>query len=736
MRYVPFTVLCAVLCAAILSLVACPTGMAAEYLPLIEGNRWTYKMTNGMEMTVKVTGFAEIKGIRCASLETSAGGQTSQEYIAADAEGVRAYKLKAGGQEIMYNPPILRIKLPFKAGDAWSSTMIQGGMTVQSNFRSLGIERVATEAGSFDCIKIETVTTMPDGSGQIITTGWYASGVGLVQMHVQTGGGEMTFRLTETNVRPGNEVPTHAAEVIHEGGEPPPLAPEARQTRPPAPTLEKYQSRDGRVMLFRPKGWKVEEGEKFGKGIYSVSVMEPKENALVLFASFPVQEEIKDSVALAGKFLEGLGEGEGVEDLKVVRINSSPDRSRTIAELTLRTEGKKGMGHAYFFHTQRLGSVYLLLAREEFWNQLRETLTTIAANLAFAPEGVEEVLKQGQKLAQEDRMPEGRVLSPAAMIQEASKKPGKKLPLVEVALPDQSMTLQVPQGWTLQGQEAKYIIYDNPQTKTRGVGSERHTIMPTDLIMPGMQIPGTITTPYQPPPQAFQLLLNSGQIGRDPEILGQYPAEQATPTMAQIFRTMQAQGSQVDMRLLHVRFTSLATGQKLRGLFTVTCLARPMTPVWQCLVHGGWALDGEFDEYLPLYLRILDTARLNQAFANQYVAQGAARQQQLNRNLQKSIAEAGHAFDRYMDSLQNASRSRDYSSWAWSQTTLGQGTWVAENEGSRVYQTDSWGIQGPEGRADAPAYNTTNFTGESPWGGHLDQINTRGEYEKYIRNAR
>jgi len=28
--------------------------------------------------------------------------------------------------------------------------------------------------------------------------------VGLVQMHVQTGGEEMTFRLTETNVRPGN----------------------------------------------------------------------------------------------------------------------------------------------------------------------------------------------------------------------------------------------------------------------------------------------------------------------------------------------------------------------------------------------------------------------------------------------------------------------------------------------------------------------------------------------------
>jgi len=202
MRNVLFTVLYGILCAAILSLVACPSGIAAEYLPLKEGNRWTYKMTNGMEMIVKVTGFAEIKGIRCASLETSAGGQTSQEYIAADAEGVRVYKLKAGGQEIMYDPPILRIKLPFKTGDAWSSTVTQGGMTLQSNYRSLGIEKVATEAGSFDCIKIETVTMGPSGSGQIVTTGWYASGMGLVQMHMQTGGEEMIFRLTETNVRP------------------------------------------------------------------------------------------------------------------------------------------------------------------------------------------------------------------------------------------------------------------------------------------------------------------------------------------------------------------------------------------------------------------------------------------------------------------------------------------------------------------------------------------------------
>jgi hypothetical protein len=71
----------------------------------------------------------------------------------------------------------------------------------------------------------------------------------------------------------------------------------------------------------------------------------------------------------------------------------------------------------------------------------------------------------------------------------------------------------------------------------------------------------------------------------------------------------------------------------------------------------------------------------------------------------------------------------------WSQTTLGQGSWVAENEGAKVYHTDSWGIEGPEGRIDSQAYNTTNFTGQNPWTGRdLEMIDTRAEYERYIAN--
>jgi hypothetical protein len=167
-------------------------------------------------------------------------------------------------------------------------------------------------------------------------------------------------------------------------------------------------------------------------------------------------------------------------------------------------------------------------------------------------------------------------------------------------------------------------------------------------------------------------------------------------------------------------------------MFTVDCFTQPMAVVWSCVLNGGWAPETEFDEYFPLLLRVSKSARVNESWLGQEMGRRNARQAQLNRNLQNSIADANKAFDGYLDSLQNASRSRDYQGWVRSQTTLGQGTWVAENEGARVYQTDSWGIQGPEGRVDNPAYNTTYFTGESPWGDRLEQVDTRAEYDKYI----
>jgi len=170
-------------------------------------------------------------------------------------------------------------------------------------------------------------------------------------------------------------------------------------------------------------------------------------------------------------------------------------------------------------------------------------------------------------------------------------------------------------------------------------------------------------------------------------------------------------------------------------LFVVQCNIKAMTPVWQLSVNGSWAPDGEYDQWIPLFLRMGKTVQVNQQWLQGELRQQAVTQQRLFNNLQNSIAESNRAFDDYMDTLREGSRSRDYTAHMWSQTTLGQGSWVAESEGARVYHTDSWGIEGPEGRIGSPAYNNTNFDGTNPWTGRdLELVDTRAEYERYIAN--
>jgi len=733
-----------------LSIVSTSIGATPDYAPLQEGNQWTFLMSNGAQTTTTVTGFADVGAVRCAILETTLSGQTSREYVAVDAEGVKTYMGQAQGQEFRYDPPLLRIKLPYREGDTWTATATQGRRTVTTSFQSIGKERLQTPAGTFDCIRVySTVNGVPG-----VSISYYADGIGPVRQIMRAGGQEMIATLTSTNVKSsprtrtapkpqpaakircpkcGTEVDAKAQSCPRCGQKMAAPMATTEPNRPVAPrpasksSLEKYRSPDGKVLLFKPQDWNVTQGDMFGQGTYGITVVEPQENAVVLFITFPVGEEVKDSVMLAAKCIAALRQR--YPDLQAANVSSTPQRERTITDLTLTAEGEKGTGHGYFFHTAGTGSVYILLAKAKRWNELRPTLTTIAANLAYAPQGIAAVQEQGRQSAG-PAPAEGPVHPLAALLKQAAQQAGKQIALQPAALADQSLSLQIPEGWTLEGGRVQYAAVNDAQIRTHGIGSLWLTILPTEV-----SVPGVINVPYQSPPQALKVVLESGKSTRDVQVIAECPVEQAVPALTQTIQQMRAQGSQVDARLIHVRFRNVPTGTTCRGLFCVMCSIKSISPVWQVSLQGSWAPDKEYEEWLPLFLRIEQTVQVNQQWMGQELQNQAVRQQQLNRNLQKSIAESNRAFDDYLNTVRDGDRSRDYTSHMWSQTTLGQGTWVAESEGAKVYQTDSWGLEGPEGRIDSRAYNTANFTGENPWtGGHLELVNTRAEYERYVAN--
>ncbi|MGE5296487.1 MAG: zinc ribbon domain-containing protein, partial [Solirubrobacterales bacterium] len=452
--------------AAVLSVSVASIACAADYMPLKEGNQWTYTMSTGMQMTTKVVGFRNVGTIRCGVVETAMGPQTSREYLAADAQGVKLYMSQMQGQEFRCDPPVLRIKLPYRQGDAWQSTTSQLGMAMTTNFQSSGNERIQTPAGSFDCIKIQSDITIP-GQPPINSTTWYADGIGPVHQVMRISGQELTATLTSTTVRPARQaqaaptvqtqIPTAQTQTPAEARCPkcgvkvdagakfcpscgtklvapapaavaptncpkcnaklpagakfcpscgekivavpaaaaaptvtatpataePAQTTEAAAPDPNQPQLEKYQSADGKVLLYKPAAWTVTEGETFGPGIYSVSVAAPQDDAVVLFITFPIDDTIKDSVTLAAKCTVALKEQ--FPDLKATNMSSTKERERTVADLTLTADGNQGTGHAYFFREEKIGTVYFLLAKNSVWTDVRPTLITIAANIAYAP---------------------------------------------------------------------------------------------------------------------------------------------------------------------------------------------------------------------------------------------------------------------------------------------------------------------------------------------------------------
>lgn len=746
----------AIAIAVVLSVFSTSRGATPDYLPLREGNQWAYAMSNGVQTTMTIIGFADVGTVRCAIAETTMGLLKSQEYIAVDAEGVKTYMGKTQDQEFRYDPPILRIKLPYQEGDSWTAVVKQAGASMTTTFQSIGKERVETPAGAFDCIKIYSVVNGLPGQPSAVSISYYADGVGPVRQMLQAGGQQITATLTTLNAQAAqkpqakakSQAPTKVpcpkcgalvdadAKVCPRCGQsmtaPVAAAEPNRPAATPAPagpsSLEKYQSPDGKVLLYKPQGWNVTQGDMFGPGTYGVTVMEPQESAVVLFITFPLSEQVKDSVALAANCISALRAK--YPDLQAANINSTPARDRTMANLTLTAEGEKGTGHGYFFQAKNTGSVYILLAKAKMWDALRPTLTTVAANLAYAPQGVAAVQQEGRQPAQQAPAAAGPVIPLAAMLKRAAQEPGKQVPLQPAALSDQSVSLQIPEGWTLEGGRAQYAVVNDAQKRSHGLGSLWLTIMPTQF-----SVPGVINAPYQAPPQALKLVLESGKSTRDVQVISECPVLQAVPEMSQLIQQMQGQGFQVDARLIEVKLRNVPTGLTCRGLFCVMCSIKSISPVWQVSVQGSWAPEGEYEQWLPLYLRVEKTVQVNQQWMGQELQNQAVRQQQLNRNLQKSIAESNRAFDDYMNTVRDGERSRDYTSHMWSQTTLGQGSWVAQSEGAKVYQTDSWGIEGPEGRIDSKAYNTTNFTGENPWtGSQMELVDTRAEYEKYIAN--
>ena len=725
------------------ALLLCALAQDADYFPFKPGSEWTYSLSNGQSLSIRVTATASVKGTECAVVESQSGPQKAKEWMAVTAEGLKVFRIENAQGTVEYPQPLLRAKFPLTKGDSWTLTVPEGPVQNTYQYTCEGLETVTVRGAAIEAVKL--TASRRTLQGPFTMSAWYGKGLGLVKQTLSLGGQTMTAELTQSSLRPGPGAPAApageakcpkcgaaaAGKFCAQCG----TALGAASPTPaagPSGDLVRYESKDGKVLLFHPQGWKVAEGAIFGEGTYGVTVDAPDQNAGIFFVTFAVGDAIKDSVALANQVLSNLSKT--YPGLAVADMTSTQDRARTTAAVSFMMGEKKAAGHLYFFHTHRVGTVYALLAREDLLSAMRPTLASIVANLAYAPEGVGTVLKQAQQSAALTPKPsaEGKVLHPAVMIKEALARGGKQLELVPVVAQDGSLGMSVPKGWTFQGAGLGWVTNSDARL-LYGACSVWHTI-----YTPGSALarysPNALQSAFLPPAQAMAFITRAQNTAKNFRVLSACPATDIDPNANAAWAQARAQGSNVDNRVILIEFENVATGQTCRGIFTVTCISYPMGISWSCAIEGSWAPSTEFEDLIPTFYTIHCSPKQNEQWVQGKFASQAAESKRLQQNLMTSMKELSKSYDRYNQSWWDRQKSSDYTSWAFSQTTLGQGSWVSEREGAEVVRSSSWGLENVKTGEQTNVVNHTNFTGRNPWTGEqLNEVNIRADYEKYIR---
>jgi hypothetical protein len=174
------------------------------YFPSAVGATAVYQSTAGklsMEMTDKVTDVVKTSdGVR-VTIERTSSSSSKAVTIETDVSAKGLAEGRFGSRE--NDPPIPRLRLPFKAGDSWDWEPRKADDVRQRKFKFklVGEEEVEVPAGKFKAVR---VAEEEESRGRTTRhDAWYAPKVGLIKRTTQLLVGEQVIVLK--SFTPGKE---------------------------------------------------------------------------------------------------------------------------------------------------------------------------------------------------------------------------------------------------------------------------------------------------------------------------------------------------------------------------------------------------------------------------------------------------------------------------------------------------------------------------------------------------
>lgn len=471
------------------------------------------------------------------------------------------------------------------------------------------------------------------------------------------------------------------------------------QTKPaaaaPSPAgMQKLVTEKASFVVYVPKGWKVVEA--------------PGEEGLIMTATDPsggrevslahgASPASGDVVALAKRFIARTGKK--YPDLQIANSRISREKSRVVYDGSYShpKTGKKefrswvSLEGGNFSHA----SIEAPAGRLEAEKPL---LLTVLANV--------------------------RVMK-GAIAPEAGAP--KALPLTQYRLRDGSASFQIPQGWKCQDfGKGAFIASDAGDTSSFSVGS-------AEILTPqfGARVPGAIVAPYMPPNQAWRRLTEQTGLVSRLQFENVIPRSDVSQEMSRYYTA----GPVTAEELI---YTCDVKGRRCKGYTFGLSFGSRLNTNWTFRHITVGAPVEQFNAYAPSFAAMLQSYRLNEQWAANYVAAGAQRLRQMQQQTAAMVSRNAEDIHRMMQAAYDErQKSMDYIDYQRTNYIRGQQDWVSSMEGGTLYHTDSWGTKNTATGEywEGQPYDYVHFKGNNPkYNEEMTPIDSRALWERHIRS--
>lgn len=461
-----------------------------------------------------------------------------------------------------------------------------------------------------------------------------------------------------------------------------------------APGMQKVVTEKATFVLYVPKGWKAVEGTEGAARTVRASDTSGRS---VVFFSTGAAPQGENAAALAKRANAGLGRQAG--DLAIRSAFSSRDGSALVYD-GVYTPPKRGKTE---FRTwvSRKGDDFTLSRIEAPAGQfeaMKPMLLTVLSNI--------------------------RVTKGSFVIQAAGAP--VKVQLVTHRLRDGSASFLMPQGWQCQDTGKGLFAAGDPGGYSFLSGN-------VEVLTPQMRVnqPGILVSPYLAPGQAWQFITARYGLASNMRFEKVIPRADMARQLGQVYTV-----GPVTVEELVYTFTS-REGRPTKGYTYGISFGSRLGTNWSFRHLTVTAPADRFGAWAGTFGSMMGSYRINERWAQEYVAQGARRLREMQQQTSAMVARNAQEIRQMMQAAYDErQRSMDYIDYQRTSYIRGQQDWISSMEGGTVYRSDSWGTKNTTTGEywEGKAYDYYRFQGQNPkYNEQMQPVDSRALWERHIR---